>query len=184
MLFRSPNGPLSAPATLTGTLGTIAITRPGSGTAVASFQVQPDSSLGELRFGCNLLDTNPRFVEFLPGLPGLPIGSPSWGNWLATDLTVKLFRQLGVQIVDSVNNPLLIPGITGVISQQCSAFPNGNPLAGTVPLSQVANSWLVKPSFPSYPDLTIPGVTDPTLQWHSGFLVLRVAIGFWAPPGP
>ncbi len=138
--------------------------------------------LGELRFGCNLLDTNPRFVDFPPNQPGLPLGGPSiFGNWLATDLTLKLFGQLGVTLVDQTTNTiLLIPGITGVISQQCVAFPKGNPVPGTVPLSQIANALQVKPSFPGYPDLTIPGVTDQTQQWYPGFLVLQVSIGFWA----
>ncbi len=180
-----PNGPVStgAPATLTGTFGTIAIKRNGGGVGVASFQVQPGSSLGELRFGCNLLDTNPRFVEFAPGEPGLPIGSPSFGNWLATDVTLKLFGQMGVTLVDQTNTIVLIPGITGVISQQCVAFPKGNPVPGTVPLSQVVNSLQIKPSLSGYPDLTIPGVTDQTQQWYPGFIVLEVGIGFWAKPG-
>src|SRR5690242_9363639 len=51
-----PNGPVStgAPSTLTGTFGTIAITRAGTGTSASAFQVQPGSTLGELAFGCNL----------------------------------------------------------------------------------------------------------------------------------
>lgn len=180
-----PNGPVSsgAPATLTGTFGTIAITLAGVGTATAAFQVQPGSSLGELRFGCNLLDTNPRFVDFAPSQPGLPLGGPSiFGNWLATDLTQKLFTQLGVNLgTDSA--PLRIPGVTSVLQQQCSAFPTGNPIVGTVPLSQLVNALKVKPTTPAYPDLTIGGNPPPTQQWYPGFLILQVTIGFWAAPG-
>ena len=40
----------------------------------------------------------------------------------------------------------------------------------------------IKPLPPTYPDRTIPGVTDPTQQWFPGFLVLEVNIGFWAVP--
>ncbi len=59
VIVLDPNGPVSsgAPATPTGTFGTIAITRQNVGTAAATFRVDPGSSLGELRFGCNpLLD--------------------------------------------------------------------------------------------------------------------------------
>ena len=79
VIVLDPNGPVSsgAPATPTGTFGSIAITLRTVGTATATFQVEPDSSLGELRFGCNLLDTNVRFVEFSPGVPGLTFGDRS-----------------------------------------------------------------------------------------------------------
>jgi len=182
-----PNGPVStqAPATQTGTFGTIAIARAGVGMATATFQVQPDSTLGELRFGCNLDLTQARFVAISSdGTPGLPLGGPFTSNWLATDVTTKLFAQLGVNLVDPASNTiLLIPGVTAVTQQQCVSFPNGNPVVGTVPLSQLVNALKVKPTTPTYPDRTIAGVTDPTLQWSPGFLVLQVTIGFWAGPG-
>ncbi len=182
-----PNGPVStgAPATQTGTFGTIAITRAGVGTATAAFQVQPESTLGELRLGCNLNLTQARFVAISSdGTPGLPLGGPFTSNWLATDVTTKLFAQLGVTLIDPATATImLIPGVTGVIQQQCAAFPNGNQVVGTVPLSQLVNALRVKPTTPTYPDRTIAGVTDPTLQWFPGFLVLQVTIGFWAAPG-
>jgi hypothetical protein len=179
-----PNGPVStgAPATLTGTFGTIAIARAGVGTATSAFQVQPGSTLGELTFGCNLALTNARFVEFAQGIPGLAIGGPFTSNWLATGLTEKLFAQLGVSLVDQTNTVKLIPGVTAVLSQQCLPFPSGNsnPLVGTVPLSQIANPQKIKPTTVAYPDLTIPGNPPATQQWYPGFLVLQVSIGFWA----
>jgi len=177
-----PNGPVSsgAPATLTGTFGTIAVTRAGVGTAAASFQVEPGSSLGELRYGCNLNLTQSRFVDSGGGNPGLFLGGPFTSNWLASGLTQKLFSQLGVNLgTDSA--PLLIPGVTSVLLQQCTAFPTGNAIVGNVPLSQVANSLKIKPTAPVYPDLTIPG--NPSPQWLPGFLILQVTIGFWAGSG-
>lgn len=178
-----PNGPVSsgAPATLTGTFGTIAITRAGVGTAAAAFQVEPGSSLGELRYGCNLDLTQVRFVDSGGGNPGLVLGGPYASNWLPTGVTQKLFSQLGVGLgTDTV--PLLIPGVTAILSQQCTPFPSGNPIAGNVPLSQIVNAMKIKPTTPVYPDLTLPG--NPTPQWYPGFLVLQVTIGFWANPGP
>ena len=183
-----PNGPVAtgAPATPTGTFGTIAITQRKVGTATATFQVQPDSSLGNLRFGCNLLDTNSRFLELAPGVPGLPIGGPTlFGNWLSSDVTAKLFTQLGVALVDP-NNPdlvLRIPAIAGVISQKCVPFPKKDETLDFLMLNEIIEKQHIKPLPPKYPDLTI--VPPPALlaqQWFPGFLVLEVTIGFWAAP--
>lgn len=187
VIVLDPNGPVSsgAPATPTGPFGTIVITRQNVGTATATFEVQPGSSLGELRFGCNLLLTNSRFVEFAPGVPGFPLGGPGagFGNWLSTDVTVKLFSQLGATIADSFGNPLMIPGVAGVISQKCVAFPKANKTLDFLMLNEILDKQHIKPLPPTYPDLTIPGVTDPTQQWSAGFLVLEVNVGFWAAPG-
>lgn len=86
LIVLDPNGPVTTgpPATSTGTLGAIALTR-GNDTVTGVFQVEPSSSLGELRYGCNLLLTNTRFVEFSGFGPGLLLGGPvssSFFNWL------------------------------------------------------------------------------------------------------
>jgi len=187
VIVLDPNGPLSlgAPATPTGTFGSIAITRKQGATASAAFQVQPDSSLGELRFGCNLARTNLRFVEFAPGVPGLPLGGPSvFGNWLSSPLTEQLFGQLGIPLVDQTSQTVrLVPGIAEVVSQTCVRFPRAKDTTDFLPFSSILGDLRIKPNPPVYPDRTIPGVTDPTQQWFPGFLVLQVKIGFWAAPG-
>jgi hypothetical protein len=185
-----PNGPVStgAPATPTGTFGSIAITQQNvtapfiNGTAAATFQVQPDSSLGELRFGCNLARTNLRFVDLAPSVPGLPIGGPAqFSNWLSSAVNAQLFAQLGVTLFDQTTLTVLrIPAITRVISQQCVAFPKPSRTLDDLMLTNLMGN--IKPLPPTYPDLTIPGVTDPTQQWFPGFIVLRVGIGIWAQP--
>jgi hypothetical protein len=188
VIVLDPNGPVlvGAPETPTGTFGSIAVTKRRVSTAAATFQVQPSSSLGELRFGCNLLLTNQRFVEFAPGVPGLPLGGPggSFGNWLASDVTSKLFAQLGVDLVDPANPNLVlrIPAITGVLSQRCVKFPKAKDSLDFLIFGGIIDKQS-NPNPPGYPDRTIPGVTDPTQQWVSGFLVLEVSIGFWAQPG-
>jgi hypothetical protein len=195
VIVLDPNGPVTpvppatsiAPATPTGTFGTIAITRKRVGTATATFQVELGSSLGELRFGCNLLDTNSRFVEFAPGIPGLPIGGPgSFGNWLSPAVTEKLFAQLGVALV-AANDPnlvLRIPAVAAVISQKCIAFPRKDDTLGVLLFSDILEKQHIKPLPPKYPDLTIvPAPADPAQQWFPGFLVLEVTIGFWAKSG-
>jgi len=182
-----PNGPVSsgAPATPTGSFGTIAITGQNVGTAAATFRVEPGSTLGELRFGCNLLLTNPRFVELAPGVPGQPFGGPLvFANWLPSSVTTKLFSQLGVTLVDPATNTVLrIPAITGVISQQCAPFPRANKTLDFLMLDALLEPPQIKPLPPTYPDLTIPGMTNPAQQWFPGFLVLEVNIGFWALQG-
>jgi len=183
-----PNGPVSvgSPATPSGTFGSIVVTRRNVGSAAATFQVQPGSSLGELRFGCNKLLTNSRFVEFAPGVPGLPIGGPSFfGNWLSSDVTSRLFGQLGVALVDPLNPSfvLRIPAVASVISQKCVPFPRAKQTLDNLMLNELLEDQRIKPLPPPYPDLTIPGVIDPTQQWNPGFLVLEVNIGFWAQPG-
>jgi len=122
-----PNGPLSAPSTPTGTFGAISISRKHYNPATAVFRVEVDSSLGELAKGCDLSQTNVRFVNVNVGQPGLPLGSPGSENWLASGLTTTLFSQLGVALQDPSLSVLLIPGITGVISQQCAPFPPSYP---------------------------------------------------------
>jgi hypothetical protein len=122
-----PNGPLAAPSTPTGTLGAISISRKHYNPATAVFRVEGDSSLGELSKGCDPSQTNVRFVNVNVGQPGLPLGSPGSENWLASGLTTTLFSQLGVALQDPSFNVLLIPGITGVISQQCAPFPPSYP---------------------------------------------------------
>jgi hypothetical protein len=122
-----PNGPLSAPSTPTGTFGAISISRKHYNPATAVFRVEVDSSLGELAKGCDLGQTNVRFVNVNVGQPGLPLGSPGSENWLASGLTTTLFSQLGVALQDPSLSVLLIPGITGVISQQCAPFPPSYP---------------------------------------------------------
>ena len=186
VIVLDPNGPVSsgAPATPSGTFGTIAITRQNVGTAVATFRVDPGSSLGELRFGCNLLLTNPRFVEFAPGVPGLPFGGPGpFANWLSTDVTAKLFSQLQVTLVDPATvTILMVPAIAAVTSAQCVPSPKASKTLDFLMLDQLIDNQHIKPLPPTYPDRTIPGVTDPMQQWFPGFLVLEVNIGFWAAP--
>jgi hypothetical protein len=157
VLDPNPNGPVPStppPLTPTGTFGAISISRKHYNPATAIFQVETGSSLGGLAFGCDLSRTPSRFVELAPGVPGLPVGGPGiFGNWLSSDVTAKLFAELGVALVapNDPNTVLVIPGITGVISQQCAPFP---PLYSTIPPSP-----------------------------HPGFLILEVTIGFWAAPG-
>ena len=181
-----PNGPVSsgAPATPTGTFGSIAITQQNVSTAAATFRVEPDSTLGELRFGCNLLVTNPRFVELASGVPGLPFGGPGpFANWLSTDVTTKLFDQFGVVLFDPTTFTILrVPAITRVISQQCVPFPKPTKTLEGLMLNGIIDHQHIKPLPPTYPDLTISGVTNPAQQWFPGFLVLEVSIGFWALP--
>ena len=188
VIVLDPNGPVSsgAPATPTGTFGSIVITQKKVGTAAATFQVQPGSSLGELRFGCNLLDTNSRFVEFAPGVPGFPMGGPGpFGNWLSSDVTAKLFAQLGVTLVDPITFTILrIPAIANVISQKCVPFPKKGDTLDFLMLNEFLEKQHIKPLPPKYPDLTIvPAPADPAQQWVPGFLVLEVTIGFWAAGG-
>jgi hypothetical protein len=125
-----PNGPLSAPSTPTGTFGAISISRKHYNPATAVFRVEGQSSLGDLLLGCDPLLTNSRFVIAGDGRAGLPLGSPLSENWLASAVTTKLFSQLGVALVDQSNTVLMIPGITGVISQQCAPFPSSYPASG------------------------------------------------------
>lgn len=122
-----PNGPVSSgpPVTPTGTFGSISISRRHYDPATAVFRVEVASSLGELALGCDLSLTNSRFVIAGVGQPaGLPLGSTGSGNWLASDVTTTLFSQLGVTLVDPSFQVLMIPGITGVISQHCGSFPS------------------------------------------------------------
>ena len=128
-----PNGPVSSgtPATPTGTFGTISISRKHFDPATAVFRVEKDSTLGELALGCDLSRTNSRFV--IAGLSqpaGLPLGSPGSDNWLASAVTTKLFSQLGVALQDPSLLVLMVPGITGVISQHCAPFPSSYPSSG------------------------------------------------------
>lgn len=183
-----PNGPVSvgAAATPTGAFGTIAITRQGTGTAIAVFRVEPDSSLGELQFGCNLLRTNSRFLEFAPGTPGLPLGGPSvFSNWLPPGVTTKLFGDLGIQLVDPATFTVLrIPAITAITSQQCAPFPKAKDTVSAALFDDILKGLHQKVAPPAYPDLSGNSVgTDPATQWGSGFLVLEVRIGFWAQQG-
>ena len=192
LIVLDPNGPVTTgpPATSTGTLGAIAITKANVGTATAVFRVEPDSTLGELRFGCNLLLTNSRFVEAAPGFPGVPLGGPgsTFFNWLPPSVTLKLFSELGETLVDGAGNPVRIPAITGVISQQCAAFPRDkrdldlalfNDVTQGLQVQGIVAPLPIQPLAPSYPDRTISGVTDPSQQWFSGILVLQVNVGFW-----
>jgi hypothetical protein len=202
VIVLDPNGPVTpvppattvAPATPTGTFGTIAVTIKRAGTATATFQVELGSSLGELRFGCNLLDTNSRFLELAPADPGtgtpavlgLPIGGPGiFGNWLASAVTENLFAQLGVDLV-APNDPtaiLRIPAIAGIISQKCVPFPRKDETLDFLMLNELLEKQHIKPLPPRYPNLTIsPAPANQAQQWFPGFLVLEVTIGFWALP--
>jgi hypothetical protein len=183
-----PNGPVSsgAPATPTGSFGTIVLNRQGVGSVASTFRVEPDSSLGELQFGCNLNRTNPRFLEFAPGVPGLPLGGPSiFSNWLPSDVTQKLFQQIGVTLVDpSTFSVLAIPAVGEIVSQQCSPFPKAKDTLDALIFSDIINRLKAKTPVAGYPDLSANSVgTDPATQWRSGFLVLEVKVGFWAQPG-
>jgi hypothetical protein len=187
-----PNGPVpggsvpgQAPSTPTGTVGTIALTRRQVGTASAAFQVDPFSSLGELRFGCNLALTSARFLEFAPGLPGLPLGGPGpFANWLPSDVTTKLFNQLGITLEDqSTATIVAVPGVAEILSQECVRFPRKDTL-DFMPFAGILDKLHIRPQPPRYPDRTIPDVTDPTQQWFPGFLVLEVKIGLWTAPAP
>ena len=176
VIVLDPNGPVSygAPATPTGTFGTIAITRRHHGTAAAAFRVQPGSSLGELAFGCNPDLTNPRFVEFGPGQPGIPLGDSFFTNWLPSDVTTKLLDQLGVTQA-TINPPLgfLFAGIASVISQKCVPFPKKDDTLDFMPFNELLEHRHIRPLPPTYPDLSA------TSGWVSGFLVLKVNIGLW-----
>jgi hypothetical protein len=188
VIVLDPNGPVStgAPATPTGTFGTIVLSRKQFGSASAVFRVEPDSSLGELRYGCNLALTNSRFVEFAPGEPGLPLGGPSiFSNWLPSELTIQLFGQIGVPLFDaSTFTVLAIPAITGVTSQQCVPFPKAKDALDPLLFSDIVGRFKPRPNPPGYPDLSANSSgTDPATQWRPGFLALEVRIGFWALPG-
>lgn len=188
VIVLDPNGPVStgAPATPTGAVGTIVLTRTQFGSASAVFRVEPDSSLGELRYGCNLALTSSRFVEFAPGEPGLPLGGPSiFSNWLPSEVTMQLFGQIGVTLFDtSTATVLAIPAITGVISQQCVPFPKAKDSLQPLLFSDIVQRFKLRPTPPPYPDLSANSSgTDPATQWRSGFLALQVGIGFWALPG-
>jgi hypothetical protein len=189
VLVLDPNGPVSsgAPSTPSGPFGTMAITIKKVGTAAATFRVEPESSLGELQFGCNPFLTNQRFVELAPGVPGLPFGGPTatFANWLPSDVTAQLFSQLGVAIFNSTTQTtLMVPAITGVIKERCVPFPKKNQTLDYLMLNEVLEKEHVKPVPPTYPDRTISTVPPPpdTQQWFPGFLVLEVTIGFWALP--
>jgi hypothetical protein len=187
LIVLDPNGPvlLGAPATPTGTFGTIVITRRHQATATAVFRVQPDSSLGELQFGCNQLLTNARFVEFAPGSPGLPLGGPSiFSNWMPSDVTIKLFAQLGISLVGPDGITILaIPGVAEVVSQRCVPFPKPRHTLDAVLFEDIIQRFDIKPNPPGYPDLSGNSVgTDPATQWVSGFLVLEVRVGLWVQP--
>jgi hypothetical protein len=187
-----PNGPVpggtvpgQAPSTPGGTLGTIAISRPRVGTATAAFQVDPGSSLGELRFGCNLELTNARFLEFAPGVPGLPIGGPGpFANWLPADVTTKLFGELGIRLEDTSLTILAVPGVAQIVSQECVGFPRKNEGLELLPFADILDKLRIRPTPPRYPDRTIPNVTDPAQQWFPGFLVLEVKLGLWRAGAP
>ena len=186
VIVLDPNGPVSfgAPATPTGTFGSIAITRRKVGTATATFQVEPFSTLGELRLGCNLRLTNQRFVEQAPGEPGLPLGGTFTGNWLSADVITKLFTQLNITLVDPQSQTLLlIPAVAGVISQKCVPFPRKDDTLDFLMLNEILEKQHIKPLPPKYPDLTILGAT-PANQWFPGFLVLEVTIGFLTAGAP
>ncbi len=192
VIVLDPNGPdptSGLPSTPTGTFGTITVTRPRQGdtaaaTAAAAFQVQPESSLGGLRFGCNLLLTNSRFVEFAPGVPGVPLGGGAipgfFENWLPSDVTTKLLNQLF-----SPGTPPGFPGISSVISQKCVPFPKKRHTLDFMPFNEILEHRHIRPLPPTYPDRTIIDpltglpVTDPMSQWFPGFLVLKVNIGLW-----
>src|SRR5262245_12216740 len=183
-----PNGPVSsgAPATPTGGFGSIVISRKGVGSAASTFRVEPDSSLGELLYGCNLNLTNGRFMEFAPGVPGLPMGGPSiFSNWLPSDVTQMLFQQLGVTLFDtSTFSVLAIPAVTDVTSQRCVAFPKAKDTLDALLFNDIIDRLKVRTPVVGYPNLSGNSVgTDPATQWRSGFLVLEVKVGFWAPPG-
>jgi hypothetical protein len=191
LIVLDPNGPVTTgpPATSTGAMGAIALTS-GKDTVTAVFQVEPNSSLGELRYGCNLFLTSTRFVEFAPGVPGLPLGGPNsnFFNWLPPSVTLKLFGDLGM---DLVNPSLSIPAVASVISQQCIPFPKGKKdldLGLFRDMTQafgVKGSLLphpIKPLPASYPDRTISGNPPDDQQWFPGILVLQVGIGLWQQP--
>ena len=186
-----PNGPVSvgAPATPTGAFGTIVISRKGVGSVVSTFRVEPESSLGELVYGCNLNLTSRRFLEFaseVPPVVGLPLGGPSiFSNWLPSDVTQKLFQQLGVTLVDqSTFTVLAIPAVAQITSQRCVPFPKAKDTLDDVLFSDIISQLKVKGAVAAYPDLSGNSVgTDPLTQWSPGFLVLEVKVGFWAQPG-
>ena len=73
--------------------------------------------------------------------------------------------------------------MASVISQKCVPFPRAKQTLDYLMLSELLEDQHIKSLPPPYPDLTIPGVIDPTQQWSPGFLVLEVSIGFWAQPG-
>jgi hypothetical protein len=193
MIVLDPNGPVpggtvsgQAPSTPSGTFGTIALTRGTVATATAAFQVDPGSSLGELRFGCNLTRTNSRFLEFAPGTPGLPLGGPGpFANWLPVDVTRKVFGELGITLEDTGSFTILaIPGVAEIVSQTCVKFPRKEETLEFLPFAVIVDGLHIRPLPPRYPDRTIPGVTDPAQQWFPGFVVLEVKIGLWTPPAP
>jgi hypothetical protein len=172
------NNFFAQPATPTGTFGAIEVTRPGFGTASANFQVQPDSTLGPLRHGCNLSKTLSRFVELSLGNPGLNIGGPVVGgtdlypNWLAGALTNALFTQLQVNLDTPV---VAVPAVESIISQSCEPFPKANKTEQALAFGEIIAKQKVSPAPPAYPDL----FANSDGQWFAGFLVLKVRIGLW-----
>jgi hypothetical protein len=187
LIVLDPNGPVlaGAPATATGTFGTIVISRRNQATATAVFRVQPDSSLGELQFGCNRLLTSGRFVEFSAGVPGLPLGGPGiFSNWLPSDITMKLFAELGITLFDpNTFITLAIPGVAEVVSQRCVPFPRPRHTLETILFEDIIERFDIRPQPRGYPDLSGNSVgTDPATQWVPGFLVLEVKIGLWVQP--
>jgi hypothetical protein len=187
IIVLDPNGPVpfsvsnfyAQPATPTGTFGSIEIKRPGFGTAAANFQVQPDSTLGTLRYGCNLTKTLSRFVEIAPGVPGLNMGGPIVGgvdlfpNWLPGALTTALLAQLGID----VTSPVAVPAIAGIISQSCEPFPKAKKSDSQLAFEDIIDDVKGFPTPPPYPNLSAN--SDGGGTWKPGFLVLKVRIGLW-----
>lgn len=184
VIVLDPNGPVpfgadfyAQPATATGTFGSIEITA-GGRTAAGNFQVQPGTTLGPLRHGCNLTLTASRFVNFAPN--GLPIGGPPhpngtdpYTNWLPSYLTAKLFFELGIALTNETDI-VKVPGIASVISQSCEPFPKPNKTDEDLAFGDIVTKQKVAPDTGAYPDLS---AGDP--QWVPGFLVLKVQIGLW-----
>ena len=169
------------PDTPTGAVATIVLSRPGFQSASASFQVSGSTSLGDLRYGCNLGLTASRFVNLSNSQVGLPIGGPNtstsdpFANWVPSNITVKLFSQLSITLTDGTTI-FAVPGITGVISQSCAPFPKKNETLNDLAFALLLAN--VKPFPGLYPDRST-GSTDPSTTWFPGFLVLQATIGLW-----
>ena len=169
------NGVGPAPATPTGTIGSIELTNPGVGTSAATFQVSGSTTLGDLKYGCNLALNQSRFIASV----GFPIGGPSpdgisdpFANWLPSSVTAKLFKDVGVTLVSG--GTVKVPGVAAILSASCESFPKkpGDDLAFAEIMGKV------KAGTPApYPDLSAN--SDAVATWGSGFLVLKLQIGLW-----
>lgn len=193
----NPGGLGPAPMTPTGSIASIAITRPPQGTTRAAsvsttFQVLGGGTIGDLRHGCDLALTDARFVN-----PSAPVmGGPGTNTadlqpgWVPNYVTRALFDQLGMTLTNGIQ-VFAVPAITSVISQSCVPFPRRGETLENHAFGDILEHAKIRPNPPAYPsDLTaaIPGAAGqwgaPDPNWKPGFLLMEVTIGLWCPTPP